>query len=101
MLDLILDPSVVLGCLVALAIVTPLGALLAWKRCPAARRRLTAALGAAGPMALALYGVQALLVVALGHDSIWTALVFFAVCAGLGIGFGGWIRGEPTSTREQ
>ena len=100
MLDLILNPKVVLAGLIALAVLTPITAFVALKVRPAVRGRLTLVLGAAGPLALTLWGLYNLLAASLGADSIWTAVIFFTLCAGLGIGFGGWIRGGAVPPRE-
>ncbi|MCB2155494.1 hypothetical protein KQI84_11465 [bacterium] len=101
MLDLILNPTIILAGLIALAVLLPIGALVAWKTRPALQRRLTIAIGTAGPIVLVLYGVYTGLVATFGADSIWTAMIFFVLCGALGIGLGGWIKGEAAPPREE
>lgn len=94
MLDLILDDRAFLGMLLAFAVATPLAGWAAVSRSWIARRRVAVALGASGPVALAIWGLQNAAMRVLGFASVWTLLAMVGGCAILGAAAGIWICGE-------
>ncbi len=102
MLDLLLDLKLVTWVLVALALITPVGAFVAWGRVARHWRRLTVCAGLAGPWLLVLWGIHAQLIAAIGFDRIATAAVLVGIAGVSGL-LAGWIArprpGDFESTR--
>jgi hypothetical protein len=96
-LDLLLDPVAFNAGLAALALGLPLAAWALWRARPAWRRRWLLACGAAGPWALALWGIHNAVLASLGFASIAGALVMLALGAGSGLAAGLWIRRDPAA----
>ena len=94
-MNLILDPQVILGILIGLAILTPVGAVGAYRLRPDLfPRRLVVLGGALGPFALIYWGFHNMVLKALGFDSIYSALIVFLVAAVIGYAAGDWAGRE-------
>lgn len=91
MLDLLLNPGVVLGALFVAALLTPLAAVALKSRFP---RGSLAVVGGAGPFALALWGLHSLLIRYVGFDSIFTPMILVIVAAVVGL-VAGRVWGTP------
>lgn len=94
MLDLLLDERTFAGAMLALALLAPAAAWLAFRVGWIARRRAAIALGAFGPAAFVLLGVHKAVLATLGFASVWSVVVMIGGCALLGAGAGLWIRAE-------
>jgi hypothetical protein len=81
-----------------LAVATPLAASVMGASLHNARLRM--AIGASGPILLALWGLQILVFETLGFASVWSALLLLVVAVSLGVIAGAWISGGSSANRK-
>lgn len=90
MLDLLLNLKFMTWVLVALAVVTPVGAVLSRRRVARPWRRLAICAGLSGPWLLVMWGIHAQLIQSIGFDRIATAGILLGIAGGSGL-LAGWI----------
>jgi hypothetical protein len=100
MINKVLNPSVVLAALAALAILTPVVCFIVYRFRPALlSRRPALVIGLSGPAALGYWFFHNAVLGAVGFDSIWSALIVIGVAAAIGLAAGSWAGRENRPSR--
>jgi hypothetical protein len=91
MIDLLLDPKTILILLAFAAVATPVAAYVVARTATGRRRRLALVAGAAGPFALAFWGLHNAILATVGFDSVLSVLLAIGLCGAVGFFAGRWV----------